>query len=153
MASAIYWDTSVLLKLYAEEPDSEHYRGILCLRTEQVAISFLHRVELLYALAAKEQRGEIAVGQAETLYASFRKHRGEGRFLEIPWGEDVENAAHEALTTCKNHEPPVPLRSLDGVPPRSHPGGGHPNDHHHRSPFSRGRGMPWSRPVLTSSTH
>jgi len=114
MASAIYWDTSVLLKLYAEEPDSEHYRGILCLRTEQVAISFLHRVELLYALAAKEQRGEIAVGQAETLYASFRKHRGEGRFLEIPWGEDVENAAHEALTTCKNHEPPVPLRSLDG---------------------------------------
>lgn len=114
MESAIYWDTSVLLKLYADEPDSIHYREKLCQQKEQVAISFLHRVELLYALAAKEQRGEIKEGQAKLLFASFQKHRGEGRFLEIPWGEDVESAAHEVLATCGNRAPPVPLRSLDG---------------------------------------
>lgn len=114
MESAIYWDTSVLLQLYADEPDSIHYREKLCQQKEQVAISFLHRVELLYALAAKEQRGEIKEGQAKLLFASFQKHRGEGRFLEIPWGEDVESAAHEVLATCGNRAPPVPLRSLDG---------------------------------------
>lgn len=114
MESAIYWDTSVLLKLYADEPDSDDFREKLCVQQEQVAISFLHRVELLNALAAKEQRGEIAEGQAELLFASFQKHRGEGRFLEIPWGEDVESAAQEVLVTCGRHAPPVPLRSLDG---------------------------------------
>jgi len=114
MESAIYWDTSVLLKLYADEPDSQQYREELSRQKEQVAISFLHRVELLYALAAKEQRGEIGEGQAVLLFASFQKHRGEGRFFEIPWGDDVEIAAHEVLAACGSHVQPDPLRSLDG---------------------------------------
>ncbi|MEX1048737.1 MAG: type II toxin-antitoxin system VapC family toxin [Akkermansiaceae bacterium] len=114
MATAIYWDTSALLKLYAPEPDSEVYRKLLSNHAEQVAISFLHHVELYYALSGKEHRSEIAQGGANLLFESFQRHRQEGRFLEIPWGDDVGRHAREALVLCHAHLPPVMLRSLDG---------------------------------------
>jgi predicted nucleic acid-binding protein len=46
MNEAIYWDTSAILKLYAPEPDSGDYLRLLIQQTEDVALSFLHRVEL-----------------------------------------------------------------------------------------------------------
>ena len=114
MPSAIYWDTSALIKLYAPESDSARFRGLLRSRSEVPAISFLHRVELYFALVAKEQRGEITPGGAGLLYASFQRHCLEGRYLEIPWGEDVEQKARLALEACRSQTPPIPLRSLDG---------------------------------------
>jgi hypothetical protein len=114
MATAIYWDTSALLQLYAPEADSERFRDLLRHRPERPAISFLHRVEMIFALVAKEQRGEIKLGGADMLTASFLRHCQEGHYLEIPWGEDVEQQARLALESCRDQEPPVPLRSLDG---------------------------------------
>jgi len=115
MSAAIYWDTSALLKLYAPEPDSADFLALLRSQTAPVAISFLHRVEMNFALAAKELRGEIVQGGAKRLFDSFLRHRGEGRFLEIPWGDDVEQQARIALDTCCGCQPPVVLRSLDGL--------------------------------------
>jgi prevent-host-death family protein len=57
MANAIYWDTSALLKLYAPEPDSGDYLRLLIQQPEDLAICFLHRVELYFALRGKESRG------------------------------------------------------------------------------------------------
>ena len=54
MANAIYWDTSALLKLYAPEPDSSDYLRLLIQQPEDLAISFLHRVELYFALCFAE---------------------------------------------------------------------------------------------------
>lgn len=93
MRAAIYWDTSVLLKLYAPEPDSGHFRQLLRTQTMPMAVSFLHRIELNYALVAKELRGEICQGSARRLFAAFLDHREQGRFLEIPWSDDVEHHA------------------------------------------------------------
>ncbi len=115
MPAAIYWDTSALLKLYTPEPDSVHFRSMLRAQTEAVAISFLHRVELNFALTAKELRGEIAQGGARRLYEWFLRHREEGRFLEIPWGDDVAHHTRVALDRCLMSHPPVMLRSLDGI--------------------------------------
>jgi len=115
MPTAIYWDTSALLKLYAPEPDSEHFRSMLRAQTEAVAISFLHRVELNFAFTAKELRGKIAQGGARRLHEWFLRHREEGRFLEIPRGEDVAHHARVALDTCCKSNPPVMLRSLGGI--------------------------------------
>lgn len=115
MPAAIYWDTSALLKLYAPEPDSERFRLQLRAQNVPVAISFLHRVELNFALAAKELRGEIVEGGAKRLFDSFLQHREQGRFLEIPWGDDVEHHARIALDACCRSNPPVMLRSLDGL--------------------------------------
>ena len=115
MPAAIYWDTSALLKLYAPEPDSDTFRSMLRAQTVPVAISFLHRVELNFALTAKELRGEIVRGGAERLSDSFLQHREQGRFLEIPWGDDVAQQAAIALDACRRSDPPVMLRSLDGL--------------------------------------
>ena len=71
MANAIYWDTSALLKLYAPESGSSDYLRLLIRQPEDLAISFLHRVELYFALRGKESRGEIAAGSAARLFELF----------------------------------------------------------------------------------
>ncbi len=65
-------------------------------QSEAIALSYLHRVELYYGLAGKEQRGEIKSGSARVLFELFERHLGEERYFEIPWGLDVV----EQSTTC-----------------------------------------------------
>jgi predicted nucleic acid-binding protein len=115
MANAIYWDTSALLKLYAPEPDSSDYLRLLIQQPEDVAVSFLHRVELYFALGGKESRGEIASGSTKRLFQLFEQHVKSGRYFVIPWGDDVASAAQTLLDTSLSATPPVMLRSLDGM--------------------------------------
>ncbi len=115
MTNAIYWDTSALVKLYAAEPDSADYRKLMLAQREEIAVSFLHRVELCFALHGKEVRGEIAAGAADSLHRSFKRHLEEGRYLEVPWGEDVAAEARVALEDVLGAVPPAILRSLDGL--------------------------------------
>lgn len=115
MANAIYWDTSALLKLYAPEADSSDYLRLLIQQPEDVAISFLHRVELYFALGGEESRGEIASGAAQRLFRLFEQHVNSGRYLVIPWGEDVALEARGLLDMSLSATPPVMLRSLDGL--------------------------------------
>ena len=115
MANAIYWDTSALIKLYASEADSSDYLRLLVRQSEDIAVSFLHRVELYFALRGKETRGEIATGSATQLFELFERHISAGRYYIIPWGEDVAMEARKLLDTCVTASPPVMLRSLDGL--------------------------------------
>ncbi len=115
MIERVYWDTSALLKLYAPEPDSHAFRALLRSRPGQTVTSFLHRVELFYAIRHKEHRGEVAPGAAERSIKRYARHVGEGRIVEIPWGEDVAASAKEALGVCLSASAPVKLRSLDGL--------------------------------------
>jgi uncharacterized protein len=115
MTHAIYCDTSALLKLYAPEPDSSDYLRLLIQQSEDVAISFLHRVELYFALRGKESRGEIAAGSARRLFQQFERHVNSARYFIIPWGEDVALEARRLLDTCLTATPAVMLRSLDGL--------------------------------------
>jgi hypothetical protein len=113
MANAIYWDSSALIKLYAPEPDSSDYLRLLIQQPEDLAISFLHRVELYFALCGKESRGEIVRGSARRLFELFDRHVNAGRYYLIPWGEDVES--RQLLDASLSAMPPVMLRSLDGL--------------------------------------
>jgi predicted nucleic acid-binding protein len=115
MAEAVYWDTSALVKLYAPEPDSGDYLRLLIEQPEDVAVSFLHRVELYFALGGKESRGEIAPGSAKRLFQLFEEHLRSGRYFLIPWGDDVALEAQRLLDASLRATPPVMLRSLDGL--------------------------------------
>ena len=84
MSGLIYWDTSALVKLYASEPDSFAYRELMLSSKAQPVTSFLHRVELFFALRHKEDRGEILAGAAARLFGDYLRHLGGGRFHEIP---------------------------------------------------------------------
>jgi predicted nucleic acid-binding protein len=113
--AAVYWDTSALLKLYAAEADSADYLRLLGASTDDIAVSWLHSVELYYGLRGKEARGEIAVGAARILFVSWERHQAEGRYLRIPWGDDVALGAHRVLEAGLAASPPIPVRSLDGL--------------------------------------
>lgn len=115
MANAIYWDTSALIKLYAPEPDSSDYLRLLIQQPEDLAISFLHRIELYFALRGKELRGEIATGSATQLFQLFEQHVSAGHYYMIPWGDDVVLEARHLLDTSLSAASPVMLRSLDGL--------------------------------------
>lgn len=115
MANAIYWDSSALIKLYAPEPDSSDYLRLLIQQPEDLAISFLHRVELYFALCGKESRGEIVRGSARRLFELFDRHVNAGRYYLIPWGEDVALESRQLLDASLSAMPPVMLRSLDGL--------------------------------------
>jgi predicted nucleic acid-binding protein len=115
MANAIYWDTSALIKLYVPEPDSSDYLRLLIQQPESLAISFLHRVELYFALCGKESRGEIAGGSAKCLFQLFEQHVRVGRYYLIPWGEDVASESRQLLDESMSATPSVMLRALDGL--------------------------------------
>lgn len=115
MANAIYWDTSALIKLYAPEPDSSDYLRLLIQQPEDLAISFLHRVELYFALCGKESRGEIASGAAKRLFQLFEQDVNAGRYYLIPWGQDVALETRQLLDASLSATPPAMLRSLDGL--------------------------------------
>ncbi len=102
-------------RLYAPEPDSSDYLRLLIQQPEDLAISFLYRVELYFALRGRELRGETAVGSAAKLFQLFEQHVSAGRYYVIPWGEDVALEARHLLDASLNASPPVMLRSLDGL--------------------------------------
>ena len=112
--NAVYWDTSALVKLYAPEPESASYRQLLIQLPQDVAICDLHRAELWYALCGKEQRSEIETGSARRLYNLFERHLEEGRYLQLPWGDDIIEGSRKVLESSLAASPPLMLRSLHG---------------------------------------
>lgn len=114
MTLPLYWDTSALLKCYAPEPDSGAYRTLLCDRP-RVAICFMHRIEMAYALRQKESRGEILPTAARRLTALFDRDSDEGRFVVLPWGPDLVKAARDVLEHSASEQESVPIRTLDGI--------------------------------------
>ena len=115
MRNAIYWDTSALLKVYTAERDSSAYVRLMLSHQEDIAISWLHPVEMFYAMKAKELRGEIREGKADRLFQSFESHIEDGRYLLVPWGSDVEKESRRILQVCLQGPDPVRLRTLDGM--------------------------------------
>ena len=113
--AAIYWDTSALLKLYAPEADSSNYRQLLLTQPEEIAISFLHCVEMFYALRAKEWREELSPGHAKHLFQSFEEHVKQQRYRVLSWSSDVASESRQLMEQCITASPAVALRSLDGL--------------------------------------
>lgn len=105
----IYWDTSVILKLYVDEPDSGEWQELALGQRGPLRSSALMQAEMAHALKQKELRGEVAKGAADELYKLLCEDLQAGRFLLFPVGRDVlEASARRALEG--GH-----LRTLDGL--------------------------------------
>ena len=65
-----YWDTSCLLKLYANEADSPLFQAYT-VKDFQSSIAYIGRMELWAALRRKETLGEILPGAARTALVAF----------------------------------------------------------------------------------
>jgi len=111
----IYWDTSCVIKLYAAEPDSDHWQERLAQETGPCLSSSLLQAELAYALLQKELRGAVRSGSAKRLLEHVERHVKQGRFELLPVGADVLEQAVALARLCYAAKPAVALRTADGI--------------------------------------
>ena len=70
---------------------------------------------MTFALHAKEAKGEIPPDSAIRVLAKFQSDLRKGRFLLAPLGQDIKIRASESARTALRNDPPLFLRTLDGI--------------------------------------
>lgn len=106
----MYLDTSVLVKRYVAEPDSEEVDEIVVgftLVTSELAVA-----ELWSALLAKERRKGLTAATREKVWCAFLADVEEGVMRLIPLDGVMIREANEMMLRVHPH---VPLRTLDAI--------------------------------------
>lgn len=112
---SVYWDTSCLLKLYCRESDSEKYLKRMESITEPLFTSSITGTELYFALLQKEIRSETGSEKAKDIYRDFEADLAQGLIIQIPLGTRLFKQSREIADKCYSMQPPLHLRSLDGI--------------------------------------
>lgn len=102
--TAAYFDSSAIVKLYANEL---HHEAVRALVVVPICMS-LARVEVTAAFFGKARSGEISLAVAEVLAGVFRADWDEGRFLHVTPDERIETEAVRLASVYL-------VRSLDAV--------------------------------------
>ena len=106
----MYLDTSILVKLFVREPDSEFYGKLT--DGETLSSSVLAFTEVFSALLAKERAGAINAEQRRRSWRAFQRNVDEETLLLLPCTTPVFKKANHILENC---HPQIPLRSLDAL--------------------------------------
>ena len=106
----MYLDTSVLVKLFVREPDSEFYGNLT--NAQLVCSSVLAYTEVASALLAKERAGGLRPEDRHRAWAAFERHVREETLELLPLGPAIFRRATWILEKC---HPTVALRSLDAL--------------------------------------
>ena len=108
-----FWDTSALVKIYAEEIDSEVYFALLQFPVRRA--SFITRVELPCALYRKQQAGDLSQLAAEHYIKEFSADVAAGEVLLAPADEAVAETAVQLISQAMQLRKPLLFRSLDAL--------------------------------------
>lgn len=106
----MYLDTSVLVKRYVAEPDSEQVDDVVVgftLVTSELALG-----EVWSALLAKERNKVLSVAAREQAWKAFMGDVEEGVLRMIPLDGVMIREANEMMLRVHPH---VPLRTLDAI--------------------------------------
>jgi predicted nucleic acid-binding protein len=106
----MYVDTSVLVKLFVREPDSDYYGELLDGR--ELCSSVLAYTELWSALLAKESHGSLTVDRRREAWNLFDRYVSEEIIDLRPLGPTIFKRANFLQQRC---HPQVSLRSLDAL--------------------------------------
>lgn len=106
----MYLDTSVLVKLYVAEPDSEACNRVV--EGAGLASSELAYAEVWAALLAKERAKEISERERSAAWETFRGDIREQILTLFPLDKITLQHAVEVMTEVHPH---VPLRTLDAI--------------------------------------
>lgn len=110
-----YWDTSCVLALYTPEKISTRVAQVASSEKSPLHSSSILEFEMTFALHAKEARSEIPKGSASIILQRFQGDLQTGRFLLIPLGSDIKSRTKEIASRLLKSNPPVFLRTLDGI--------------------------------------
>lgn len=106
----MYLDTSVLVKRYVAEPDSEHVDDVVVgfsLVTSELAFG-----EVWSALLAKERSKALSAELRGKAWAGFLEDIDDGVLRLIPLDGVIIREANELMLRVHPH---VPLRTLDAI--------------------------------------
>ena len=106
----MYLDTSVLLKIFVREPDSEFYGKLT--DGQAICSSVLAYTEFWSALLAKERSGALTAAQRQQVWSAFDRNVLEDLIDLTPMSPAIFKRANRILERC---HPKVPLRSLDAL--------------------------------------
>lgn len=106
----MYLDTSVLLKIFVREPDSEFYGKLT--DGQAICSSVLAYTEFWSALLAKERSGALTAAQRQQIWSALDRNVIEDLIDLIPMSPAIFKRANRILERC---HPKVPLRSLDAL--------------------------------------
>ena len=106
----MYLDTSVLVKLFVQEPDSEFYGKLT--DGQIICSSVLAYTEVWSALLAKERGAGLTPEHRRKVWAAFDGNVMSDIIELLPMGPAIFKRANRILEVC---HPQVPLRSLDAL--------------------------------------
>ncbi|MCC5846837.1 MAG: type II toxin-antitoxin system VapC family toxin [Verrucomicrobia bacterium] len=112
---SVYWDTSCLLKLYCREPDSDRYLHQIGKSAEPLITSSLTQSEIYFALLQKQTRSETGQKSAQEIFSEYMDDLNRGLIFQVPIGMALLQKTREVADRCFGVEPPVFLRTLDGI--------------------------------------
>jgi hypothetical protein len=108
-----YWDTSGLLKLYLDEPDSPDFVAMAA--NDSVWTLFLARYEMRAALLRREGEGALRGGGADQVYQQLISDITNGNVTEMPLTPALEAVYAEVLRQCLLCTQPVFIRTNDAM--------------------------------------
>jgi predicted nucleic acid-binding protein len=110
-----YWDTSTLVKLYAQEPDSAAFEGHVLGSPGGTVTSRIALYEAQATFQRKEAEGILQPGTAQILCNELLQDVAAGEVQLVELSADVERTYGQVLTACYQHSPMIPLRTLDAI--------------------------------------
>ena len=106
----MYLDTSIIVKLLVDEPDTEFFQKAL--QGEFLSTSELALTEIWSALLAKERKQSITSRDRASAWRVFNQRVQAKQIVLHPLNSVVLKKANQVLERC---HPGVPLRTLDAI--------------------------------------
>ena len=110
-----YWDTSALVKLYAQEPDSAAFESHAGNTVGPLIVCRVGLYEARATFHRKEAEGSLKSGTAETLYSQLLQDVAAGELRLTELDANLEREYGAVLEQFYRPAPPVPLRTLDAL--------------------------------------
>ena len=110
-----YWDTSALVKRYAQEPDPAVFENYLLSIPAKPVTSRIALYEVRATFRRKEAEGILQPGYAPRLHAEVLQDVSAGELRLVELGADVAREFGQVLDQCYRQQPPIPLRTLDAL--------------------------------------
>jgi predicted nucleic acid-binding protein len=110
-----YWDTSALVKLYVEEPDSQRYRQILRQSFDPPHTSILTLTELYKVFWAKKVDHGLSSQGPDALIQEISEAVERGHIRLISCDRQLLIQFHPIISNCYSRPRPMRLRSADGI--------------------------------------
>src|SRR5438552_9605443 len=110
-----YWDTSTLVKLYAQEQDSSAFEAKAAAQTSALITSKIALYEARATFRRKEAEGILPAGTAQTTYNELLQDVAANDVRLIDLDATVEQDYGQVLNLCYQQTPSLPLRTLDAL--------------------------------------